>query len=320
MNNLKDVINGISSSKLIGITYHTSPDGDALGSALALSKALNKMDKENYIISKEKISRDFSYLNADNIITGEEVTIKENTDCLIALDCGNTERLSGDFQFNSRNFKIINVDHHLSNDRYGDINYVNTDAAATAEIIYDIIKEFEIEIDEDIAKCIYTSLITDTGSFRHSGTSSKTHSIAGELIDIGIDFSAIHREVFDNKPLEKLKLYGKVFDTIEMFCNRKVCFMTITESILDELAIEDSDTSDVISFGTQIDTVEVVALFKENKEGTKISIRSKNNVDVRKIAEAFGGGGHTKASGCFIKNTSLEDAKQSILLQIKEQL
>ncbi len=320
MNSLKDVINEISSSKLIGITYHTSPDGDALGSALALSKALNKICKRNYIISKEKIPRDFSYLNADHIINGEEVTIKENTDCLIALDCGNTERLSGDFQFHSRNFKIINVDHHLSNDRYGDINYVNTDAAATAEIIYDIIKEFEIEIDEDIAKCIYTSLITDTGSFRHSGTSSKTHNIAGELIDIGIDFSAIHREVFDNKPLEKLKLYGKVFDTIEMFYNRKVCFMTITESILDELAIEDSDTSDVISFGTQIDTVEVVALFKENKEGTKISIRSKNNVDVRKVAEAFGGGGHTKASGCFIKNTSLEDAKKSILLQIKEQL
>lgn len=305
---------------MIGITCHTSPDGDALGSTLALYRALTKLNKKTYIISKDVIPNNFSYLNASDIINGKCIKVLDKTDCLIALDCGNVERLSGELDLNNRNYKVINIDHHLSNDMYGDINYVDSAAAATAEIVYGLIKSMNIEIDEYIAKCIYTALVTDTGSFRHSGTSKRTHEIAGEIIDIGIDFSSIHREIFDNKPVEKLKLYGKVFENLTMHHNNKICFMEITTEMLASLGLEDGDTSDVISFGTKIDTSEVAVLFKEGTEGTKVSLRSKKDIDVRKVAEVFGGGGHIKASGCMIKGTSISEAKKLVLAKLEEQL
>lgn len=317
---MENLINLIKESSMIGITYHTSPDGDALGSTLALYKALNKLNKKAYIISKDVIPYNFSYLNAADVINGECIKVLDNTDCLIALDCGNIERLSGEFDFDNRNYRVINIDHHLSNDMYGDINYVDTSAAATAEIVYELIKKMNIKIDKDIASCIYTSLVTDTGSFRHSGTSNRTHKIAGELIDTGIDFSSIHREIFDNKPVEKLKLYGKVFETLSMYHHNKICFMELTTEMLASLGLEDGDTSDIISFGTQIDTVEVAVLLKEGPEGTKVSLRSKKDVDVRKVAEVFGGGGHTKASGCMIKETAISEAKKLVLVKLEEQL
>lgn len=317
---MESLINLIKESSMIGITYHTSPDGDALGSALALYKALNKLNKKVYIISKDVIPYAFSYLKASDIVSGECVKVLDNTDCLIALDCGNTERLSGELDLDNRTYKVINIDHHLSNDNYGDINYVDTSAAATAEIVYELIKNMNVEIDSDMAKCIYTALVTDTGSFRHSGTSNRTHKIAGEIIDTGIDFSSIHREIFDNKPVEKLKLYGKVFETLNMHHDNKICFMELTMEMLTSLGLEDGDTSDIISFGTQIDTVEVAALFKEGTEGTKVSLRSKRDLDVRKVAEVFGGGGHTKASGCMIKGSTIAEAKKLVLAKLEEQL
>lgn len=305
---------------MIGITCHTSPDGDALGSTLAFYRALTKLNKKTYIISKDIVPNNFSYLNASDIIDGKCVKVLDKTDCLIALDCGNVERLSGELDLDNRNYKVINIDHHLSNDMYGDINYVDSSAAATAEIVYGLIKSMNIEIDEYIAKCIYTALVTDTGSFRHSGTSKRTHEIAGEIIDIGIDFSSIHREIFDNKPVEKLKLYGKVFENLTMHHDNKICFMEITTEMLTSLGLEDGDTSDVISFGTQINTAEVAVLFKEGTEGTKVSLRSKKDIDVRKVAEVFGGGGHTKASGCMLKGTTISEAKKLVLAKLEEQL
>lgn len=316
---MKDVVKLIEDFENIAITYHTSPDGDALGSALALLRALKKAKKNVYIISKDVISKDFSFLGYDDHIKGDVVETTKDTQCLITVDCGNVERLSGNFDFSNRWYKIINIDHHLSNDNFGDINYVDTKAAATAEIIFKLIKELNIEIDKDIAMCLYTSLLTDTGVFKHSGTSKNTHYIAGELIDTGIDFTNIHRALFENKPYEKIKLYGKAIESMRLLMDKKLCIINITEKMFKDLGIEGSvDTSDVLHFGSEIDTAEVVLLLKEAEEGIKVSLRSKNYFDVREVAESFGGGGHTKASGCMIKGVTIKEAEEKILHAISK--
>lgn len=315
---MENVVKAINKFKNIAITYHTSPDGDALGSALALLRALKKYGKNPYIVSKDTIGKDFAYLNFENDIKGEVVEVKDETECLITVDCGNVERLSGDFDFENKKYFVINIDHHLSNDKFGDINYVDTSAAATAEIIYKLIKNMNIDIDKDIASCLYTSLLTDTGCFKHSGTSKTTHEIAGELISTGIDFTNIRRELFENKSKNKIQLYGKVINNLEFLNDDKLCIMTLTMDMLKELNLEGEDTSDVLSLASQINTVEVVVLLKETEEKIKVSLRAKNYFDVRNIAEQFNGGGHIKASGCAIANVKLNEAKNKIVEAINK--
>lgn len=315
-----DILDKIKESNSIAITFHTSPDGDSLGSALGLLQVIRRLNKKAYILSKEPIPETFKYLPCSEEITGDIERPTEGTECVIVLDCGNVERINGELDLENRKYILINIDHHLSNDMYGDLNFVDTNAPAVAQVIYQLIEKLEVKVDKDIATCLYTSLITDTGSFRYPGTTSVTHMIAGELINTGINFSSIHRKIFENKKIERLKLYGKALQ--EMYLeNEKLCVMKITKNMLKELNMEDAkDTSDIISQGMQIGSVEVTVLFKEVEEGVKISLRSKEYVDVRKIAENFGGGGHIRASGAFVKGEALDRVEKKLIETIKKEL
>ncbi|GLC32702.1 DHH family protein [Clostridium omnivorum] len=315
-----DVIEAILNSKNIGISFHTSPDGDALGSALALMLALKKIGKNTYIVSRDEVPEIYRFLPYYECASKMIEKVQDDTDTVLILDCGNVARISGEVNFDNNSYKVINVDHHLSNDMYGALNYVDCKAAAVGEIVFDVINQLNITIDKDIAVCLYTALLTDTGGFKHSNTTIKTHSIAGELINLEIDFSEIHRKLFENKKLERVKLYSKIIDSMELYNNNKLCVMGITKDLLNSVGIsEASDTSDIISIGMEIDTVEVAILVKETDAGTKISLRSKDKVDVRKIAETFGGGGHTKAAGLSI-DKSYSEAKSMIINSVKGEL
>lgn len=319
MTQINSVIEAINRSKKIGITCHVSPDGDALGSSLALMQGLLKLNKEAYIMSKEFLPETFEYLPFSYEVNKKIDYILENTDTIIVLDCGNVDRINSNLKLSNRDYTLINIDHHLSNDLYGDLNYVNTDAAAVAEIIYEIFNIMNLEIDSDIATCLYTSLVTDTGSFKHSNTTDLTHKIAGQLINVGIDFSQIHRNIFENVKYSRIKLQGRVIENMYLIHDEKMCIMELTQKMLDEFSINNGDSSDIISLGTKIDTVEVAVLFKETEEGIKVSLRSKNIVDVRKIAEKFGGGGHVRAAG-FASDKSLKEIKKIIIKEIEKEL
>lgn len=315
-----DVIEAIVNSKNIGISFHTSPDGDALGSALALMLALKKIGKNTYIVSRDEVPEIYRFLPYYEYASKMIEKVQDDTDTVLILDCGNVARISGEVNFHNNSYKVINVDHHLSNDMYGELNYVDCKSAAVGEIVFDVINQLNITMDKDMAICLYTALLTDTGGFKHSNTTIKTHSIAGELINLGIDFSEIHRKLFENKKLERVKLYSKIIDSMELYNNNKLCIMGITKDLLNSVGIsEASDTSDIISIGMEIDTVEVAVLVKETDTGTKISLRSKDKVDVRKIAETFGGGGHTKAAGLSI-DKSYSEAKSMIINSVKGEL
>lgn len=324
MNNISNVKEEILKANKIGLSFHTSPDGDAIGSTLGLLNGLLHLNKEAYIISRDVISDNLSFLPLSENVNKEVTQPTSDTDLVIVLDCGNVERISADLS--SYGGKIINIDHHVSNEMYGFINYVDTKAAATCEIVYLLLKELEIDFKSksqdiiDIGKCIYTGIVTDTGSYRHSNVTEQTHKIASELIGIGVDNSNIHSNLFDNKPFDKVKLMGCVLSNIELQFDGKIAVLEITKNMIEELNLPNTDTSDIISIGLSIKGVEVALLLKEVDEGVKASLRSKNDVDVRKVAESFGGGGHVKAAGVMQRAVNLKEAKVNLLKILKEQM
>ncbi|EFG89605.1 DHHA1 domain protein [Clostridium carboxidivorans P7] len=310
----------IKESNRIAITFHESPDGDSLGSALALMQGLNKLNKEVYILSKEKVPESFSFLPCSEEIDGLKHEVINETQCVIVLDCGDVKRINANLDFENRKYTLINIDHHMSNELYADLNYVDTNAAAVSEIVYQMLKIIGINITKDMAMCLYTSLITDTGAFKYSSTTSVTHTIAGDLVNTGIDFSEIHRIIYENKKFERIKFFGKAIEKMELVGD-KICVITITKDMLLQNGnAKDTDTSDIIAFAMQIDTVEVALLIKETEACIKASLRSKSKVDVRKIAEKFGGGGHIKASGLAMNDKTLEEARELILNEIENLL
>ena len=316
---ISDIVSKIKQFEKIAITFHTSPDGDSLGSALALLIGLRKLNKQVYIISKEVVPQTFLYLPLAAEINGEINEPLKDTECVIVLDCGDFKRINADLPLENRGFALINMDHHLSNELYGDLNYVDTSASAAAEIVYEVLRILDVSIDKEISTCLYTSLLTDTGSFRHSNTTAKTHAIAGALINSGIDFSNIHRIIFENKKFEKIKFYGEVIENMTVEHNGRVCIMYIPKSLIEKYNLASEDTSDVITFGTSIDTVEVTMLIKEAEDGVKVSLRSKSLVNVSKVAEGFNGGGHIRAAG-FFTEANFYDTKLKLMEILEKEL
>ncbi|NOW02791.1 bifunctional oligoribonuclease/PAP phosphatase NrnA [Clostridium beijerinckii] len=324
MSSLKEIKEEILKSKRIGLSFHTSPDGDAIGSTLALLNALRHLGKDSYIISRDVISDNLSFLSFANEIDGNTLEPKEGTDLVMILDCGNVERISADLS--NYKGKIINIDHHISNEEYGFINYVDVSAAATCEISYLLAEELGIDfnnktdVEINIGNAVYTGIVTDTGSFRHSNVTKRTHKIVSELIELGVNNSKVHSNLFDNKPFEKVKLMGCVLSNIELALENKVAVLEIPKGMLEEFNLKNTDTSDIISVGLGIKGVEVSMLLKEVEDGVKGSLRSKNDVDVRKVAEVYGGGGHIKAAGVMQKGVNIETAKENLLKILKEEL
>jgi phosphoesterase RecJ-like protein len=316
---ISDIVSRIKLFKKIAITFHTSPDGDSIGSALALLMGLRQLNKEVYIISKEVIPETFKFLSCSNEINGETSEPLEDTECVIVLDCGDFKRINANLCLENKKFELINMDHHLSNEFYGDLNFVDTSASAAAEIVYEVLRLLDIKLDKEISTCLYTSLLTDTGSFRHSSTTVLTHAIAGELINTGIDFSNIHRIIFENKKFEKIKFYGEVINNMTLELGGKVCIMYIPKNLIEKYNLISEDTSDVITFGSSIDTVEVTMLIKEAEDGVKVSLRSKSLVNVSKVAEGFNGGGHIRAAG-FFTEANFADTKVKLIEILEKEL
>lgn len=316
---MNDIINVLKSSSNIAVACHVSMDGDSVGCVLGLTYGLRSIGKNVKILSKEDVPDNLRFLTGTDEINQKNSVPDEDVDCLVVLDCGNVERINADLNFESRKYIVINIDHHLSNDVYGNYNYVNSNAAAAGEIVYQLLMMMGINITKPVAEALYTAIITDTGMFKYSSTTSITHSIAGYLINCGIDFSEIYRKIYENKKFERIKFYGGIIDNIRLECNGKLAIIKITDDLLDKYHASDKDTSDVLPFASQIDSVDVTLLIKEHKNGVKVSLRSKNIVDVRKVAEIFGGGGHTRASGITM-DKNIDEAEKAIVDELEKYL
>ncbi|WP_312908842.1 DHH family phosphoesterase [Tissierella praeacuta] len=320
MNNIESsfdiTIEKIKESERIYIVSHVQPDGDNIGSILALWMAIKKIKDKVFILKTDDIPSDFLFLPNVNEI--KEFNDEGKIDMFIALDTSDENRLGKNKELLNKAKTIINIDHHISNTNFGHINIVDSNAAATGELVYNLIKKMNIPMDKDIASCIYTAISSDTGSFMYDNTSAETHRIIAELIDIGIDKSNININLYQNKSLERTMLFIKSLETLRLYFNNNVALIKVTQDMLNKANAKMEDTEGIVSFIREIAPVEVGIILKEFKENEiKVSMRSKRFIDVSAICASFNGGGHIRAAGCTI-NSPMDIAEKLILDELKK--
>lgn len=314
-----EIIASMKGAEKIVILPHVSADGDALGSSLALALALKKLDKNPVIYLEEEIPLIFNFLPGKEFIRIFDGN-SEDSDLVMALDTGDRERLGKRIELFNRAGYTINMDHHPTNTEFANLNLVKTGAAATGEMIYQIIKMMGLEFDKDIAVCLYVAVVTDTGGFRFGNTTTLTHQITADLLNYELDVANISQILFETSSLSKIKLMGMAIDNLEVLEDGKVAFMTITDEMIKSSGAKDEDCDGLVNIGRNIGDVEVAVLMRQRADGEfKMNFRSKNYVDVSEIANKLSGGGHKRAAGCTVKG-DMKDIKELILKEIKKVL
>lgn len=308
---IKELKNTIDASNAFLVASHVDPEGDAIGASLAMYFALTSLGKKVCIYNESGVPRILKFLpGADKIVTG--IDSVNEYDCIFVIDCGDLGRL-GKLRERLEKLKIINIDHHSTNDLFGDLNFLDKKAVAAGEVVYDLLKKLGIPISLEIAVNLYTAIVVDTGSFRYASTTPKSFKIAAELLAVGVDPWEVAKNVYENFPIERMKLLGKVLETLEVVKNGSIAFMVVTKDLLSRNNATEDLTEGFVNFGRAVDGVEASILFKEaGDDAYRLSMRSKGLINVADIAQRLGGGGHRNAAGCKIMG-SLSDAKQKVL-------
>jgi len=311
LNKIGDII---KRNKSFAVVSHIIPDGDAIGSTLGLYNFLSEIGKDVDVFNPDKLPSKFNFL--PGFFDVKDTLVKRHYDCIFVLDCSDKDRLGPLVELLNMADVVINIDHHISNDLFADINYVDTNAGAVGEIIYNLIRINGFEISHNTAMCLYTSIVTDTGGFKYSNTTSMTLNIAGDLINTGIDFPEINRILFDSLTAQQVKLLSRVTSTLELYNNNSIAMLHVTKDMMEECGANENDASEMVNYARDIDTVEVGVFIKEVEKGKfRVSLRSKNKIDVRIIAEKFNGGGHIRAAGCTVYG-DLDEVKNKVLNEI----
>jgi phosphoesterase RecJ-like protein len=286
--------NKIIESKNIAITSHLRPDGDSICTSLALYFMGRQMGKNMSIHIKDNIPFPFNHYPDIEIVNSGPISLEGN-DLLILLECANISR-SG-FNNLENHFKI-NIDHHHSNDYYGDINWVNPDAAAVACLVFALGKKMSIDFTPKIATQLYSGIVSDTGSFQFSNTNAKAFQICEKLVNYGAKPINVSELLFNNNPPEKIKLLGLVLSTLRMNKEENIAIITMFKKYLKDLNLKEIDTENILTLTRSIKGAKIILFFKEIKQDIfRVSIRSKGEANAAKIAEYFGGGGHIHAAG-----------------------
>lgn len=315
---LDNILEEIKKAEKIVILTHENPDGDAIGSSLAMDLAIKQLGKNPDVIMPE-YSRLFEFLPGSEDIKKESDIQKY--DLAISVDCTDLKRLKcGDKYFANAKSKIV-IDHHGTNKMFGDFNFVNPVSPACCEILIGMFEYFGIEITKEIGSCIVTGIITDTGGFRYSGVTAETFEFTAELLRKGVNVSEIYKRVLDTKTRANFELNKLISQRMEILEDGKVTFTYINLEDEKNVNAEEGDHEGLVEIGRDIEGVEVSVFIREKQDpkGYKISLRSNDYVNVSDVCLMFGGGGHPKAAGCFIQG-DLEQAKTKILAEIKKVL
>lgn len=311
-----EIISAINSSKKIIILPHKSADGDCLGSAFALKLMLENIGKEVVVLLEEKAPLP----RICNILYGVENECEIDNDLVICVDCGDIGRLGDRISFFEKCCNTINIDHHPTNTNFATHNYVSPTSPATGEIIFELAKYMNIEIDKKIATNLYIAIASDTGGFSYSNTKPQTHRIAAELLETGIDHAAINQFLFDSNSITRLMLMKEALNSLEVYGNGKIAIISITHEQMKNAGAEEDDAGGLISLARSLDTAKVSLCIKEQNGCNEVRVSMRSNViDVSEISKKFGGGGHVRASGCTIK-ADIKTAKAMLLGEIEKQL
>lgn len=314
---LDEILKEIKNAETFVILAHESPDGDAIGSSLAMCLALQNMGKTAEVVMKE-YPANFKFLpGVENIKTEGSI---EEYDMAIVVDCPDLKRVNSIYHKYFENAKVkVEFDHHGKNAMFGDYNIVDQVSPACAQILVSSFQYLQIEITKDIATCLLTGIITDTGGFKNSGITAETFEFAAWALTKGVNVSKIYRQSMMIITKSKFEIQKIAMDRLEFFADGKIAFTYITKEDDSKVDMQAGDHDGIVEIGRNIKGVEISIFLYEKEKGFKVSLRSNDYVDVSEICMIFGGGGHVKAAGATI-NMNLEDAKKIIISEATKHL
>jgi len=300
MNYIEELKNKINESKNIAVLHHTVPDGDAIGSSFALCLMLKKMGKKAEVLMEKPLHKEFHFLGGkDDIVSFSQ---SSSYDLIITCDCSDTKRLTVFEKLFKNQKNTINIDHHITNENFAKINIVDAKASSACELLYLIFKELSWQTDKTIRNYLYCGIIRDSGGFMNDNTTARTHQVAGEMIEQGIDDVTINRNLMRTNSIKSMLLLKCALNNMNFNQNKKLVWSNLS---LDDYKTCDAvleDSGAIVGQLVSIEDVEISMMISESTPNVhKISLRSKNDIDVSLICKAFGGGGHKKASGCQLK-------------------
>lgn len=311
---LSQVVELIETKHRFMITAHVRPDGDSLGSSLALYWILVALGKEAVVIMRDRVPHAYRSLpGADDVQTMPAIV--DHFDGAFVIECSDIDR-PGLVGLEKQN--VVNIDHHSTTALFGNINWIDSTASAVGEMIYNLCKALGVTPTKEIATCTYTALLTDTGSFQFSNTTERTFKIASELVRRGVEPATVSQALFYSYPYSKIKLLGLALSTLERDETGQIAWIRVDRDAMVDAAADEEDADGIVNYGLSIADVKAVALFKELDDNTwRISLRSKNKINVARVAEQFGGGGHKNASGCSAEG-AYEDISSRVITSLKE--
>lgn len=316
VNDFAGVISAIDRASRIGIFTHISPDGDAIGSSLGLYLGLKQLNKDVEVIA-DKWSRCFNFLPSIDEIKSFD---SGDYDLVIALDCASEERVFNPGSSFSKVVETVSIDHHASNTYYAKYNYVEERSPSVAKTLVRIFDRLGIEINIDIGTCLMAGIITDSGGFRYSLVDNETFTFAAKMLDIGVNVSNIYYQVLGLTTKSQFELSRIASARLKFYSNDKLAVTYITLEDLKSVNAEIGDHEGIVNVGRNIEGVEVSILLREDEDSTyKVSLRSKDYVDVSEVAKVFNGGGHIRAAGCTF-SCSLNEAMEKLIKEVNKRL
>lgn len=302
----------LKSAQQILILTHKSPDGDTLGSGFALCRALIKLGKTAAVVCSDPIPQRYDYLKF-----GEKNIARP--DLIVAVDIATTDLLGDKLSCYKEKIDLC-IDHHGSNSRFAEVSFVDSFAAASCEILAEVISKLGVEIDKNIADCLYTGIATDTGCFRYSSTTVKTLKTAAALVEAGAESAKLNKLLFETVSKERLELEKLALENLEYHCGGKAAVMVLSLDMMEKSGAEESEIEGIPAIPARIEGVEAGITLREKKDGSyKISVRTFKKLNASQICAEFGGGGHYCAAGCILTD-NLETAKSKIVGAVKDAL
>lgn len=321
MNSIESLVPVLKEHTSFILLSHTDPDGDTLGSQLALAFLLEELGKKVILYNQSPVPLMYHFLpGRQNILSHLPQHLNLQEWVVIALDAANLEQLGEKASLFQGVKLFVNIDHHISNTKFGHLNVLDPQASAVGEMIFDLYQALEVPVGYEAALSLYTAILTDTGSFRYSNTAAKTHLVISQLIRLGVKPHLVAEEVYETRTLQATKLHQLALGTLKVTSDGKIAYMKVTNKMLDRSGAKREDAKDLVNYACALGQVQVAILFKEAQDGkVKVSLRSKGDIDVNKIASLYGGGGHSKAAGCLL-STDIPKAKRIILKTVKAAL
>ena len=315
---IEQILEAIAANRTFLVTTHENPDGDAVGSSLALASYLRRIGKEVAIHFCDPVPDLYTFLPLADQVT--QTLPDQDFDVCFVLDVGEFKRAGQQVTESRRIGSFINIDHHLDCDDFGALNFIDPTACATGALVYRILAASGGEIDHDTALCLYTAVITDTGSFRYSNANPEAFTIAAELVARGVNTWFVAERLYESQPRQRLELLAQVLATLRISPRGDYAGVTVTLAMYEQTGTSAEYTDGFVNYPRSIRGVEVAVLFREVRPGQyKVGFRSKGKVDVSALAAAFGGGGHHNAAGCNVAGT-MEEVRDMVLRRVYEAL